>query len=274
LLALVVLACGGCGPGGATRTETATVTVRETVTAAATGAVPGTFTRVTPYFLDGEQVAAGHPVETDSRAVAAVALRATLGEPTNGLTTAIPRGTRLLRLTIENGTATADLSHEFARGGGSLSMRARVAQVVYTLTRFPSVKRVRFAIDGRPVEAIGGEGVVVDPPVDRADFEDETPAILVETPGYGESVSSPIHVQGTANTFEATYQYELVDASGKVLQKDFGTATSGTGTRGTFAFTLRYGVIVPTRAELVVFEDSAANGERIHVRRIPLTLEP
>jgi hypothetical protein len=266
-----VLVCAGCGSTG---TPTVTVTSERTVTVTGPASTGATFARVTPYFLDGEQVAAGHPVETESRAVASVALQATLGEPTNGLTTAIPAGTRLLGLAIADGVATADLSHEFESGGGSASMRARVAQVVYTLTRFPTVKRVRFAIDGRPVKAIGGEGVVVDPPVDRVDFEDETPSILVETPGYGESVSSPIHVQGTANTFEANYQYELVDAAGKVLQKDFGTATSGTGTRGTFAFTLRYGVIVPTRADIVVFEDSAENGERIHIRRVPVMLEP
>jgi hypothetical protein len=266
-----VLVCAGCGSTGS---PTVTVTSERTVTVTGPTSTEATFARVTPYFLDGEQVAAGHPVETESRAVAAVALQATLGEPTNGLTTAIPAGTRLVGLTIADGVATADLSHEFESGGGSASMRARVAQVVYTLTRFPTVNRVRFAIDGRPVNAIGGEGVVVDPPVDRLDFEDETPSILVETPGYGESVSSPIHVQGTANTFEANYQYELVDAAGKVLQKGFGTATSGTGTRGTFAFTLRYGVIVPTRADIVVFEDSAENGERIHIRRVPVMLEP
>ena len=270
LLAVAVLACAACGSG---ETRTTTVTVRETFTATATGSLP-TLTRVTPYFLDGEQVAAGLPLETESRAVASAALEATLGAPTRGLTTAIPRGTRLLGLTVDGGVATADLSAEFESGGGSASMRARVAQVVYALTRFPTVKRVRFAIDGRPVKAIGGEGVVVDPPVDRLDFEDETPTILVETPGYGESVSSPIDVRGTANTFEATYQWELVDARGKVLEKNFGTATSGTGTRGTFSFTIRHDVAVPTPVELVVFEDSAANGERIHIRRIPLKLEP
>ena len=47
-------------------------------------------------------------------------------------------------------------------------------------------------------------------------------------------------VTGTANTFEATFNYELVGASGKVLSKNFVTATSGTGTRGTFSFTVPY----------------------------------
>ena len=40
----------------------------------------------------------------------------------------------------------------------------------------------------------------------RADFEDETPAILVESPLAFETVSNPIHATGTANTFEANVQ--------------------------------------------------------------------
>jgi len=51
-------------------------------------------------------------------------------------------------------------------------MLTRVAQVVYTVTQFPAVQRVAFRLDGKPVSAIGGEGVVVDPPVTHADFPD------------------------------------------------------------------------------------------------------
>ena len=50
-------------------------------------------------------------------------------------------------------------------------------------------------------------------------------------------MSSPLRVTGTANTFEATFNYELNDTDGKVVDKNFVTATSGTGTRGTFDFT-------------------------------------
>ncbi len=44
------------------------------------------------------------------------------------LTTAIPEGTRLLGITIEDGIASVDLS-----------MTARVAQVVFTMTQFAQV---------------------------------------------------------------------------------------------------------------------------------------
>ncbi len=234
---------------------------------------------VTPYFLDGEQIAAGQPLEAPERGVAAAALRAVIDGPNGqeiagGLTSAIPPRARLNGLTIQDGTATADLSREFEEGGGSLSMQARVAQVVYTLTQFPTVKRVAFRLDGRPVKAIGGEGVVVDPPVDRLDFEAATPAILVESPGFATAVSSPFTARGTANTFEANFQWELRDGAGKLLAKNFETATSGSGTRGTFSFPVPFSVTEPTQGALVVFEGSAADGSRIHVRSIPLTLVP
>jgi immunoglobulin-like protein involved in spore germination len=131
----------------------------------------------------------------------------------------------------------------------------RTAQEVYTLSQFAPKK---------PVD-VGGKSYT------RSDFEDLTPSILVESPLPFASVTAPLRVWGTANTFEATFDYELLDRSGKVLSKHFVTATSGTGTRGTFDFT------VPFEApnglgKLVVFELSAADGSRIHQVEIPLTL--
>jgi hypothetical protein len=84
-------------------------------------------------------------------------------------------------------------------------------------------------------------------------------------------VSSPLRVFGTANTFEATFEYELLDADGKVLSKHFVTATSGSGTRGTYDFTIRYDT-PGGPGKLVVYELSAADGSRIHQVEIPLTL--
>jgi hypothetical protein len=131
----------------------------------------------------------------------------------------------------------------------------RTAEDVYTLSQFAPTK---------PVD-VGGQSYT------RADFEDLTPAILVESPLPFASVTSPLRVVGTANTFEATFEYELLDAAGKVLARHFVTATSGSGTRGTYDVTIRYDA--PAGAgELVVYELSAADGSRINEVEIPLTL--
>ena len=131
--------------------------------------------------------------------------------------------------------------------------RAALAQVVYTLSELPAVRFVK----------IRGKRYT------RRDFEEQTPSILVESPLPFEEVTSPLRVTGTANTFEATFQYELLDADGNVVDKNFVTATSGTGTRGTFDFTTG---AFDDVAALRVFENSAENGRRINVVEIPLTV--
>jgi hypothetical protein len=161
-------------------------------------------------------------------------------------TTAVPAGVTP-EVTVEDGVAAVELDED-------LSAEAR-AQIVYTLTQFPTVESVE----------INGQSYT------RADFEDETPLVLVESPLPFEQVSSPLRVTGTANTFEATFQYELLDGERKVVDKHFVTATSGTGTRGTFDFTTGDFSDVAT---LVVFENSAEDGSRIHEVEIPLAVAP
>ena len=81
-------------------------------------------------------------------------MNALLGGPTArergiGMSTDIPAGTALRGVAIAGGVATVDLSSAFAASGTTPSMTARLAQVVYTLTQFPSVgKGVLFKVDG------------------------------------------------------------------------------------------------------------------------------
>jgi hypothetical protein len=191
-----------------------------------------------------------------------------------GLGTEIPSGTRLHGVAVAAGLARVDVSRRFESGGGSLSMLLRVAEVVHTLTQFTAIKRVAFALDGRPVVSIGGEGVVVDPPLSRRDLEEQAPPILVEQPGIGETVESPLRVRGTANVFEARFQLELRDTAGGVLAHASVLATAGTGTRGRFAATLRFAATPGlSKLRLVAFQRSPKDGRPIHVVRIPLLLE-
>ena len=131
------------------------------------------------------------------------------------LETQIPEGTQLLDLEISDGVASVDLTSEFQSGGGSLSMRMRIAQVVYTLTQFDSVDGVLFLIDGEPVDAIGGEGVMVDTPQTRKDYEDLLPAIAVTSPGFGWDFTSGDLIEGIANVFEANVSWRILDENGK-----------------------------------------------------------
>lgn len=234
--------------------------------------------QVLVYLVRGETVGVARRRIAPTRGVAQAALGELLSGPSVaeealGLGSEIPAGARLNGVRIAGGTATVDLSPEFEAGGGSLSLRLRVAQVVHTATQFPTVRRVAFAIEGEPVEALGGEGLLVDPPLTRADLEDLAPAILLEQPAPGDGVGSPIRLRGTANVFEASFAVRLTAADGTVLARAPATARSGTGIRGRFALSLPYEVDAPTDATLRVFSDSPRDGSEINVVEIPLRLQ-
>ncbi|MDZ4169783.1 MAG: Gmad2 immunoglobulin-like domain-containing protein [Coriobacteriia bacterium] len=276
MCALSLLAVSGCS-GGADVVPTRQPGIQETATPPAP---PPESTRILAYFTRGEQVGVGARTSAASgtEALAEAAMEALLAGPTAeerefGLGTTIPEGTRLNGVAVDDGVATVDLSPEFASGGGSLSMLLRVTQVVCTLTQFSDVDRVAFALDGEKATSIGGEGIVVDPPVDRAAFEGQLPAILIEYPAPGETVASPLTAWGSSNVFEATHQLNVTDPDGLIIVDTFVTATSGTGTRGTWSETVEFGPI--KRAGLgavIVFELSAKDGSQQNIVEIPVQM--
>jgi hypothetical protein len=182
----------------------------------------------------------------------------------------VPSGTTLRGLTIRDRVATVDLSGRFDDGGGTLSMTARLAQVVFTLTSFPTVDEVVLWLDGRPVTELGGEGIDVSEPLDRGDYEDLSPAVLIESPAWGDNASLPLRVTGSANVFEAVFFLELTDSAGTVVVDQRVMASSGTGTRGTFETTLRG--TTTGAAVITAYVHSAKDGSRQNIVSVPLTL--
>jgi germination protein M len=159
-------------------------------------------------------------------------------------TSAIPSGAEFQDVQVTDGVASVTASEELSKEA--------LAQVVYTLTQFPTVTSVE--IDGKTYT--------------RKSFEEQTPAILVESPLPFAEVTSPLAAEGTANTFEASFNYEVYDADGNLVDENFVTATSGTGTRGTFEFTTGD---FDSISKLVVFEPSAEDGSKTKLVEIPLT---
>jgi germination protein M len=232
------------------------------------------------WFHQGEQLfVARRTVEATPR-VGSAALDSLLAGPSAsersaGVQTQIPAGTQLLALSIANKVATVDLTSEYESGGGTASMTMRLAQIVCTLDQFQSVKGVLFQLDGRPVDVLGGEGIVIDHPLTCRDYRDLLPAILVTSPAVGQAVPNPVTVSGSANVFEANVTVEIVDSSGRVIGSKFTTATCGTGCRGTFSVTVPYEVNAAQRGEIVVHDDDAAGtGHPPHEVHIPVVLEP
>lgn len=218
-----------------------------------------------------------------NRAVGATTLRALFEGPTReetdaGLTSAIDAETELLDLDIDAETkvATADITDPIAAGNAAPT--AAIAQIAFTLTQFPSVAEVQVLIDGEPVdgtvEGAAGERFALDEPQARDAFEGFSPLVLIESPAPGDEVARTFRVRGTANTFEAAFTLRVVDADGVAVLEQPETATSGSGTRGTFATTVRLpAAMAPGPFTLVAYENSPRDGRELIHAEVPLELE-
>jgi len=202
-----------------------------------------TTTTYTLYFLRGSYLGAAHRAGPATTSIATATLEALVGGPSSsevgaGLSSAIPPATRLLGIRMTSGTATVDFSAAFGTAGTPRNELARVAQVVYTLTLFPSVKHVAFEISGATPSTFGSGAVSLQKPLGRTEVLGALPTILVERPAVGDSLHGSVHLSGSANVFEAQFNVQLVDGDGKVLLDAPVQATAGSGQWGS---SRRYG---------------------------------
>lgn len=254
--------------------------------------VGGTLVVRAYFMLGGQPRSAGLvPVLREvphTKAVAAAAMRALLDGPSArergsspAISTTVPPGTRLRDVSITAGVATVDLSGEFGSRGSRASALGRLAQVVYTLTQFPSVDAVDFRIEGRPVTAVGNETIVLEGPIGRepdalgiTTFEDVLPSIFVDRPAWGAALDDPGRLTGSANTFEAHFTYALLDGSGRIVEEAPITATCGSGCRGTFDITLDHSIPGPGWGVLRVIEGDESGLTSGTRRDYPVRLAP
>jgi germination protein M len=216
-----------------------------------------------------------------SKATARAALTALLAGPTSreaaadpAIRTMIPDGTRLLDVSATAGVATVNLSTEFATVTSTFSARARLAQVVYTLTQFSSIDRVRFELDGQPVTTFP-PSIAMNKSVSRATYRGTMlPDIWVDRPAWGAGLLPGGRVNGIANVFEAQFRLAVLDARGNVLVDKRVHATCGSGCWGSFDLTVSYSVGKGQWGRLRVWDPSERDGSPTSVREYPVWLSP
>jgi hypothetical protein len=225
LLLFLALAAAGCGSGKIA--GTGSTTIRGTTTVPVSPAPMA----LTVFRVRGGIVRPLIVRVPRTSAVAAAALGA-LGLPAP--------------VTIAHGTATVGLAR---------ASEAEAAEIVFTLTQFPTIERVDVA---------GRSGLT------RADFERYLPPILVETPPVGATVGSLFHVSGTASVFEATLVVQLV-RDGRIVAKKTVTASEGAPGRGSFDATFH-----ATGGALTIkaFSPSAVDGSPQHEVDVSVTVLP
>lgn len=77
----------------------------------------------------------------------------------------MPKGAKVLHVTVNNNTATVDFNKEFQTNftGGSTGEIMLIGSIVDTLTEFPEIKAVQFTLEGRPLDILGGHLDLTEP---------------------------------------------------------------------------------------------------------------
>ena len=204
-----------------------------------------------------------HPNSGTSPVVAAVS-KMLAGPPLDAdYSSPWPKGTEVHELTVAGDTATVDLSG-FPAVGAAYE-EAAVQQLVYTVTaNDPAVKQVRLLVDGETPPSGHSDW---SQPVSRAPMVDVQGFIWLLSPSEGETVSSPVRIDGYGTAFEGTISWE-VRRDGEVVAEGF-TQGGSMGDFGEFSDSVD---LEPGTYELRAFESSAQDGSPIHVDTKTITV--
>lgn len=177
------------------------------------------------------RIAVGETRLTDKTDVERAALDTLLLGPSdveklNGQQSNIRRGTVVTSFVVDDkGVALVGFNRLFE----TAKTRPQVAQVVFTLTQFPGIKKVQFLIDG---QTNGATGVAAQ---DRTDLNDMAPAVLMESPTLGATVPASFKMRGNAVAASGdTFAYKVLGPADAELVTGQVKVLASPGTRGPF----------------------------------------
>jgi spore germination protein GerM len=176
---LIAALVASCSPGGQDRPDaiadrdvpfqlldtTSTTTIEPSASTAST---------LSLYFVLDDRLVSVSRQATDSPGADGL-LRSLLDGPTGdeasfGVTTAIPSGTRVSGVDRSGGALVVELSSDLATTDNTSVLA--VGQLVLTASGLPGVERVRFEIDGKPVQVPKGDGTLASGAVTPQDYQE------------------------------------------------------------------------------------------------------
>lgn len=189
-------------------------------------------------------------------------------------TVPIPKAATINNVVIKDKVATVDWSAEVLEGsGGARVEELAIQSVVYTLTEFTTIAKVRFTVEGktsgkasngRQIEDFWGHDGLSDQPWVREPVLDVLAPITLWTPLEGASSSGTLKLSGLAQTFEANVGIILRDAKGKIVVQTSATALEAAPAREPFTKKITFTPpATPAQWTLQVIEDSAMDGSVI-----------
>ena len=87
-----------------------------------------------------------------------------------GVYSEIPSGTKLLSVIDSDSKIIINLNDTFQYGGGTDSINYRLEQLVKTVVAIKPDKNLYLYIDGKQVDVMGGDGVMITQPLNISDF--------------------------------------------------------------------------------------------------------
>jgi spore germination protein GerM len=140
----------------------------------------GRATRLTDiYFLRQDHLSVvQRPVPdpvTLQRVIQALLKGPTASEGARGVRSALPTTLMVKNLTARGETAVIDLGDGFA-AIDSADQALAIAQLVYTVTGWPGIDRLRVMVDGKAVQVPRADGQLTDGDVTRADYASLLPS--------------------------------------------------------------------------------------------------
>lgn len=234
-------------------------------------------TEVTLYYLvegsDELFLTAERHTVAKTRAVAKAALNELLhGRPQDeDHTMPFPKVADVVSVAVSNGVATVDWNAAVLEGNDGARVEALAIQsIVYTLTEFPSIEKVRFTVEGkdrgtasngRTIEDFWGHTGLAGQPWDRELEIDVLAPITLWTPADDARAAGTLKLTGLAQTFEANVGIILRDADGTIVVHTSATALEAAPAREPFSKKLTFTPpSSPQTWTLEVFESSAMDG--------------
>ena len=174
------------------------------------------------------------------------------------LFTSVPAGTTLLRVTLDDGVVSVDLSGGIVGSSGSSAQEVTFAQqLAHTARVDASITGVLLLIDGVPVDELWGH-LDWSVPIEADPFA--LSPVTITTPVAGDTVPvGEVTFRGQATVFEANVLVTLLGEDGTVIVEGFVTATTGAPERGTWEWT----VTLPSAGlyTMVAAESDPSDGE-------------
>lgn len=278
ILLAVGLAAAACSqrvvPGSGATTSAPSTASSSSPTATAS---PAETTQVTVYYLvssaDKLWLAPERHRVRKTQAIAKSALEelvhGTAQDPDHS--TPYPPTSTINSVVLRDRVATVDWSADvLTANAGSEAERLGIQSVVYTLTEFSTISRVRFTVEGkdrgtasngRTIEDWWGHVGLSGQPWDRDPSFEVLEPVTLWTPLQGAGSTGTIRLTGEATTFEANVGIILRDATGRIVKHTSATASEGAPGRGTFTTELVFAVPATAQTWTVqVFEASAKDG--------------